>query len=95
MKLSELEVLIDEIEEDTRFTSNLEKMKAHDNFNIIVAEGKDAVPLLLRLLRRKGSWTPLFLLMTITGASPVKKENAGRYDLIIKDWLEWGAANGY
>ena len=53
--------------------------------------GEEIVPLILQELReRPDMW--FWALRVLTGANPVRGEDAGRLALMAESWLEWGRA---
>jgi hypothetical protein len=61
----------------------------HPAFRRIVAMGNDAVPFLLRELKRKPSFL-VFALGEITGENPVPLSARGKVTEMTKAWLSWG-----
>lgn len=79
---------------DTQYSSTLAQRAAHPAYRAIVALGEEAIPLILRELRRQ----PDFLLMAlreITQEDPVRPESRGRLIEMVNAWLQWGAEHGY
>lgn len=72
-------------------------MKEHSACKEIVKIGKEAVPWLLEDLQRYGSWKIIIALSLIVknDAPNTSKDHTGRFELIRKDWLEWGIRNDY
>lgn len=79
---------------ETAHTSSFHETVGHPAYLEIIALGAAVVPLILRDLEREPkAWGPA--LQTITGATPVPREHAGRVRKIAEDWLHWAKDNGY
>ncbi len=74
-------------------TSDPAKIVAHPAFRQIVAAGEDAVPLLLRELRKAPSLL-VFALHEITGEDPVPARARGKIREMSKAWVAWGKTGG-
>ena len=73
---------------DSMFDSLPDRMKRHESFAMLVAEGDRAVPLIAAELRKRPSF--LFLaLEEITGEDPVPAEAQGDLKATISAWLAW------
>ena len=60
----------------------------------VIALGEDAIPLILdELKRRPNHW--FWALHVLSGEDPVAPENVGRFDEMVKSWLNWGKSRGY
>ena len=75
--------------EKTRFMSDPVQMTRLDEYQRIMELGKNAVPLLLRELRRRPDhW--FLALEELTGENPVHPEHAGFIRAMTDDWVQWG-----
>ena len=79
---------------DIRYHSNPDKIISHPAFQEIIRMGQAVVPLMLRdLAERPRLW--VWALPEITGANPVRPEDAGNISKMSQTWLEWARRNGY
>ncbi len=74
-------------------TSSSMEMVAHPAFRRLIARGKEAIPFLLREVKREPSLLVLAL-HEITGENPVPRESRGKIKEMAKAWVAWGAKNG-
>jgi hypothetical protein len=74
-------------------TSNSAKITAHPAFRRIVAMGPEAVPYILREVKREPSLL-VMALREITGHNPVTQESRGDLRAMAKAWVEWGEKSG-
>jgi len=66
----------------------------HPSYMRIIGQGPAVVPLLIaELIRKPAHWG--LALYAITGANPVRDEDAGDVDRIAAAWIAWGRENGY
>jgi hypothetical protein len=64
------------------------------NYLRIIALGKDAIPFILKELKKEPA--PWFLaLKVLTGEESVGNSSPGDYRKMASEWIEWGDANGY
>lgn len=60
----------------------------------IIALGPEAIPLVLRELRRKPDhW--FWALDMLTNANPIRPAHFGNFHMMVEDWLSWGTTNGF
>lgn len=79
---------------ETWYHSNPEKIIGHPAFQEIISMGEAVVPLMLRDLEQQPRlW--VWALPEITGANPVREEDAGNITKMSEAWLEWARRNGY
>ncbi len=81
-------------ESETLFLSDAHKIIAHPAFQEIIAMGAAVIPFMLRDLEtapRQWVWA----LPRITGANPVRPDDAGNSRKMADAWLRWGRENGY
>jgi len=84
--------LADQWYRETRTTSSLRKMITHPAYLRILGMGPEAVPLLLRELKRtRDHW--LVALHAITGEEPAPP--GADYDEAVDAWLDWGRREGH
>lgn len=78
----------------TMVTSSLTRMIKHPAYQAIIQMGPRAIPPILRDLEREPKlWGPA--LHSITNATPVPKEDAGKVARAAAAWLTWAKDNGY
>ncbi|HEY2252843.1 MAG TPA: hypothetical protein VGH74_17350 [Planctomycetaceae bacterium] len=88
------EKLKKEWQADTRFVSSTTEIAMHLSYQKIIGMGPAVVPLILQDLSREADhW--FWALMSITDSNPVNPQNAGVPSAMARDWLSWGAKNGY
>jgi len=81
-------------QEETQHISSVREMVLHPAYQQIIGMGRDAIPFLLRELKRQPDhW--FWALHAITGEDPVPTEEKGNVDAMTRCWLRWGAANGW
>lgn len=69
--------------------SSATQMAMHPAYQRIIGLGLDAVPLILRELRREPDhW--FWALKAITGVDPVESSQRGRVREMARAWLRWG-----
>ena len=79
---------------DTRYQSSVANIAANPAYQAIIAMGWDAVPLILRDLRREPHhW--FTALREITGARPIAYEDRGHIEKMAEAWIPWGKSKGY
>jgi hypothetical protein len=85
------ENLADEWEEETAFESVVTRKAMHPAYQRIIGIGDEAVPLILRRLRRAPhQW--FWALTAITGEDPAQGTTSA--DDAADAWLDWGRARG-
>src|SRR5437764_394319 len=85
--------LADRWSAETQHLSNVTKIITHDAYLQIIGLGIQAVPYILRDLEHGGG--PWFVaLHAITHEDPVREEHESDYELMKRDWLDWGKQNG-
>ncbi len=85
--------LVEVWRKDVAFTSSIEKMAMHPNYQRIIGMGPAVVPLILRDLEKESDhW--FWALHSITGADPVDPKDAGDIDKMAHAWIEWGRREG-
>lgn len=73
---------------DSIYDSLPELMRAHQSYQVIIAMGERAIPVIAAELRKQPSF--LFLaLEDITGDDPVPDEAEGDLRATVEAWLEW------
>ena len=60
----------------------------------IIGLGKEALPLIFKDLSESGGFW-FTALSSITGANPIRDEDAGRVRAMTLTWMQWGKAHGY
>lgn len=73
---------------ETIFESSADKIFSNSNYVRIIDFGSDALPWIIKDLKRNGGFW-FFALKKITGINPIKNENVGKYEGMKKDWIEW------
>ena len=81
-------------ESETRFLSDAHKIIEHPAFQEIIALGEAVIPFMLRDLE-KGPRQWVWALPRITGANPLRPEDAGDSRKMADAWLRWGRERGY
>jgi hypothetical protein len=74
-------------------TSNPTEIFAHPAFRRIVGTGSDAVPFLLREVKKNPSYL-VWALREITGKDPVPRDARGNMKEMARAWVAWGEENG-
>ena len=74
-------------------TSSSTEIAAHPAFRRIVSSGRDAIPFLLRELKKEPSLLVLAL-HEITGENPVAREARGKIKEMARAWIAWGEKSG-
>jgi len=78
--------------EQTQFTSSVDEMVMHPDYQRIIGLGRQALPLLLRELQeRPNHW--FWALRSIAGDDPTRQGD--NFDKAVNAWLQWGKAQGY
>lgn len=86
------ETLVDEWETDTAFTSGLNEMVMHQNYQEIIGMGLPALPFIFeRITDSPARW--FWALRAIVGHDVAA--NATTSSEAAERWLDWGNANGY
>lgn len=80
--------------EETKYLSSFHKMFDHPAYQEIIGLGMDAVPLILREMKKKPCWLGRAL-FAIVGEHPITEDMAGRLDRQTEAWLTWGRSRGY
>lgn len=81
-------------EADTLYLSDAHKIIEHPAFQEIIAMGDAVIPFMLRDLEKEPrQW--VWALPRITGANPLRPEDAGDSCKMAEAWLRWGRENGY
>ena len=88
-----LRARISEWNRDTEFVSSLTEVIGHPAFRRIVEVGHDAVPFLLRQVKKEPSFLVLAL-REITGENPVPSSAKGKVKEMAEAWLAWGEKKG-
>ena len=91
----EIQRLIKEWRDATRFLSNVSKKISHPLYNQIIADGNAVVPSLLRDLKDNGPADWFWTLTTITGENPINENIAGNMTEMTAAWLEWRRKAGH
>jgi hypothetical protein len=91
----EIQRLIKEWRDATRFLSNVSKKISHPLYNQIIAHGNVVVPSLLRDLKDYGPADWFWALTKITGENPISENIAGNMAEMTAAWLEWGRKAGH
>ncbi len=82
-----------DLDTETRFISDVDKIIHHSAYQQIIGLGHEVVPfLLLDLDQHPGRW--LWALHSITGANPVPSSALGNVKKMASAWSEWGKHNG-
>jgi hypothetical protein len=81
-------------EADTACLSDAHKIIGHHAFQEIIGLGEAVIPFMLRDLEKEpGQW--VWALPRITGANPLRPEDAGDSRKMADAWLRWGREHGY
>jgi hypothetical protein len=81
-------------ESATVFLSDAHKIIEHPAFQEIIGMGEAVIPLMLRDLEKEPrQW--VWALPRITGANPVRPEDAGDSRKLADAWLRWAREHGY
>lgn len=84
--------LADRWRKETRHQSSASKMAMHPAYQQIIGMGREALPLILRELKRtQGHW--LWALFAITGEDPAPEGST--FAEAVDAWLSWGVHHGY
>jgi len=82
-----------DLDTETRFISDVNKIIHHSAYQQIIGLGHEVVPFLLRDLdQHPGRW--LWALHSITGANPVPSSALGNVKKMARAWSEWGKQKG-
>lgn len=74
---------------DTEFQSSITRIAMHPAYQRIIGMGRPALRLILRDL--EATQAPWFwALQAITGADPVRREDRGYIDRMVRAWVRWG-----
>lgn len=77
---------------ETKYLSNPRLLYSNEKYQKIIEMGYNVVPYLLEDLKKnKNDW--FFALEKIIKKNPIKKDNAGNFNAMIEDWMEWAATN--
>lgn len=79
---------------ETAHLSSSTKITGHPAYQEIIAQGPEAVPLLLRELERSQDGHLSKALAVLTGAHPVPAEDRGKIRKVAEAWLRWAKENG-
>jgi hypothetical protein len=78
---------------ETAALSSVTQKAMHPAYQEIIGLGRDAVPLILReLKRRPDHW--FWALRAITGEDPIEPNQCGRVLQMAEAWLRWGREHG-
>ena len=78
---------------ETGFMSSVRDKALHRSYQQIIGMGQQAVPLILRDLRKRPDhW--FWALNAITGVDPVPPSDRGQIKRMAEAWLRWGQARG-
>jgi hypothetical protein len=78
----------------TMYLSDAHKIIEHPAFQEIIGMGEVVIPFMLRDLEKEPrQW--VWALPRITGANPVRPEEAGNSRQLADAWLRWGREHGY
>ena len=91
----EIQRLIQEWRDATRFISNVSKKISHPLYNQIIAHGNVVVPSLLRDLKDHGPADWFLALTKITGENPISGNISGNMTEMTAAWLGWGRKAGH
>lgn len=80
--------LLEKCHNETAIYSNLEKVKKNSNYQLMLAMGKEVVPIIFEQLQKDTSWVHTLLLTDLLGPIEVPEEARGRIDMIAQLWLE-------
>jgi hypothetical protein len=81
-------------ESATLYLSDAHKIIEHPALQEIIGMGDGVIPFMLRDLEKQPrQW--VWALPRITGANPVRPEDAGDSRKLADAWLRWGRENGY
>jgi hypothetical protein len=81
-------------ESATLYLSDAHKIMEHPAFQEIIGMGEAVVPFMLRDLEKAPrQW--VWALPRITGANPVRPEDADDSRMLADAWLRWGREHGY
>lgn len=84
--------LADQWRKETGHLSSITKKVMHPAYQQIIGMGRDALPLILRELKRtRGHW--LWALFSITGEDPAQERST--FAEAVDAWLSWGISHGY
>ena len=74
---------------ETGFMSSVRDMATHPSYQHIIGMGRDAVPLIIRELRKNPDhW--FWALNAITGVDPVPACDRGKVERMRDAWMDWG-----
>ena len=79
----------------TAYRSHIGGLRNHPAYQVLIAPGEPAVPLILGELERNTSASWFGLHGGITGENPVSDALAGHVRAMAGVWLEWGRQHGY
>lgn len=86
----EIDRLIASVKYDTEFYSNHIHKQKHPDYIKLVEMGDKIITYLIKQANHYGwSWLTIDLLYDITKENVIAKENAGKFSLIVADWLNW------
>jgi hypothetical protein len=81
-------------EAETLYLSDAHKIIEHPAFQEIIGMGEAVIPFMLRDLEKAPrQW--VWALSRITGANPLRPEDAGDSRRMADAWLRWGREHGY
>lgn len=79
---------------ETRHLSSINAIAMHPDYQRIISFGPEALPFICRSLKKKPDhW--FWALAAITGENPVREEDAGDIDKMMKAWLELAYERGW
>ena len=79
---------------ETKYSSSMTDMILHPAYMRIIGMGKEALPLILRELRREPDYW-FWALSAIADAEPVRPEDVGNLEKSTEAWLNWASEEGY
>ena len=83
----------DKWERETAHLSSPTQMMRHPSFEAILLMGDSVVPLIIRDLEtHRRYW--FGALTFLTGENPITPSEAGKMDLMIRAWVNWGQRGG-
>ncbi len=87
--------LLERWRDETAYLSDSDRMTTHPAYQALIALGLAALPSLFRYLEQTKDGHLTTALTAITGAHPLRPEEAGRMDKIAERWLRWAEDHGY
>ncbi len=79
---------------ETALLSSITEKAMHPAYQAIIGIGREAVPYILRELRKQpGHW--FWALSAITGENPIRPDQQGKMREMAAAWVQWGENHGY